>query len=155
MVDIVSRYKKAHLLTSKGADEVAKALTRIYRHGLLKWLKLLQVDPWREFLGTVSQTLARHSVEVRRGRVDVYHDQVIVERINHTLAERLFGHQYAQEMRLPEGVRSMEWVSQLPAVVAALNREVTCLTGKKPKDGIRTPKVTQKPSLPTELPMGM
>ena len=76
------------------------------------------------------QLLAKHGVSVRRGRVDIHRDQGIVERFNRTLAERLFGHQYAQEMRLPSGQRSTEWVARLPAVVAALNGEVTRLTGK-------------------------
>jgi len=56
-----------------------------------------------------------------------------VERFNRTLAERLFGHQYAQEMLLAargSSERSIEWVTRLFAVVAALNGEVTRLTGK-------------------------
>ena len=98
----------------------------------MKWPKLLQVDPGREFMGAVSQLLAKHGVEVRRGRVDIHRDQGIVERFNRTLAERLFGHQYAREMRLPSGQRLTGWVKRLPAVVAALNGEVTKLTGKSP-----------------------
>ena len=46
-------------------------------------------------------------------------------------AECLFGHQYAVEMLLPAGQRSTAWVKRLPDVVAALNNEVTRLTGKK------------------------
>jgi len=55
------------------------------------------------------------------------------QRFNRTLAERLFGHQYAQEMLLAARGsydRSIEWVTRLTAVVAALNGEVTRLTGK-------------------------
>ena len=115
VVDVASRYKEAEPLTSKCAAEVADALSRIYRSGPLKWPKLLQVDPGREFMGPVSQLLAKHSVEVRRGRVGDHRDQGIVERWNRTLSERLFGHQYAQEMRLPVGGRSTEWVQRLPA----------------------------------------
>ena len=95
IVDVASRYKEAEPPTSKGAAEVADALSRIYKRGPLKWPKLLQVDPGREFMGAVSQLLAKHNVEVRRGRVDVHRDQGIVERWNRTLSERLFGHQYA------------------------------------------------------------
>jgi len=72
-----------------------------------------------------------------------------VERFNRTLAERLFGHQYAQEMLLAahgSSERSIEWVTRLPAVVAALNGEVTRLTGKKPSEAIKARSVTQKPS---------
>ena len=49
-------------------------------------------------------------------------------------------------MRLPEGERSTEWVGRLPAVVAALNREVTRLTGQKPVEAIKLKSVAQKPS---------
>ena len=146
VVDVASRYKEAEPLTSKDSSEVAAALTMIYRRSPLRWPKLLQVDPGREFMGTVNQLLAKHGVQVRRGRVDIHRDQGIVERFNRTLAERLFGHQYAQEMRLPEGERSTEWVARLPAVVAALNGEVTRLTGKRPKDAIKVKSMTQKPS---------
>lgn len=146
IVDVASRYKEAEPLATKEAKEVSAALERIYRRSPLKWPKLLQVDPGREFMGAVNQLLAKHGVSVRRGRVDIHRDQGIVERFNRTLAERLFGHQYAQEMRLPSGERSAEWVARLPAVVAALNGEVTRLTGKKPSNAIKAKSVAQKPS---------
>ena len=146
VVDVASRFKEAEPLTSKTAVEVAEALSRIYRRSPLKWPKLLQVDPGKEFMGAVSQLLAKHGVSVRRGRVDVHRDQGIVERFNRTLAERLFGHQYAQEM-LSER-RSSEWVARLPAVVAALNGEVTRLIGKRPSDAIRRKAVSARPAAP-------
>jgi len=86
---------------------------------------------------------------VRRGRVDFHRDQAIVERFNRTLAERLFGHQYAQEMLLSargSSERSAEWVARLP---------VTRLTGKKPKDAIRVKTVAQKPLLQANRPVGL
>ena len=67
---------------------------------------MLQVDPGREFMGAVTQEMEKHKTYIRRRRVDIHRDQAIVERFNCTLAERLFGHQYAVEMRLPEGQRS-------------------------------------------------
>ena len=146
VVDVASRHKEAEPLTNKSAAEVADALERIYKRSPLGWPKLLQVDPGREFMGAVSQLLAKHNVSIRRGRVDIHRDQGIVERFNRTLAERLFGHKYAQVMHLPEGERSTEWVGRLPAVVAALNREVTRLTGQKPVDAIKLKGVAQKPS---------
>ena len=98
--DVASRFKAAEPLATKEAKLVAEALSRVYRRRPLKWPKLLQVDPGREFMGTVNQHLAKHGVSVRRGRVDIHRDQGIVERFNRTLAERLFGHQYTQEMRI-------------------------------------------------------
>ena len=154
VVDAASRYKEAEPLTTKEAKEVAAALERIYSRGPLKWPKLLQVDPGREFMGAVNQLLSKHNVEVRRGRVDIHRDQAIVERFDRTLAERLFGHQYAVEMRLPEGQRSTAWVKQLPEVVAALNNEVTSLTCKKPAVAIKDKYVSAKPSTPYSRPVG-
>ena len=122
------------------------ALEKIYKRSPLGWPKLLQVDPGHEFMGAVSQLLANHNVSIRRGRVDIHRDQGIVKGFNRTLAERLFGHQYAQEMRLPEGERSTKWVAWLPAVIAAVNSKETRLTGKKPKDVIKFKRVAQKPS---------
>ena len=153
---MASRYKEAEPLTSKTVAEVADGLARIYKRSPLRWPKLLQVDPGREFMGAVSQLLARHGGEVRRGRVDIHRDQDVVERWNRTLAERFFGHQYAQEMRLPLGQRSTEWVAWLPSVVAALNTEVTRLTGKKPSDAIKAKTVAQKPSsVVPDRPVGL
>ena len=100
-------------------------------------------------MGSVSQLLAKHSVQVRRGRVNIHRDQGIVERFNRTVAEHLFGHQYAWEMRLPSGKRPTEWVKRLPSVVAALNGEVTRLTDKKPSDAkAKTPSWPQRAKSP-------
>ena len=158
VVDVASRYKEAEPLADKSATEVAAALGRIYKRGPLTWPRLLQVDPGREFMGAVNQLLAKHNVSVRRGRVDTHRDQGIVERFNRTLAERLFGAQYAQEMLLAargSSARSSEWVRALPDVVAALNDEVTRLTGKKPKDAIKASAVAHKPSAPASRPVGL
>ena len=156
VVDVASCYKEAEPLTSKNTAQVANGLAQIYKRSPLRWPKLLQVVPGCEFMGAVSQLLAKHGVEVRHGRVDIHRDQGVVDRRNRTLAERLFGHQYAQEMRLPSGQRSIEWVARLPSVVAALNGEVTRLTGKKPSDAIKAKTLAQKSSsVVPDRPVGL
>ena len=95
VVDVASRYKAAEALTSKESDEVSQGFAKIYRHEPLKWPQLLQVDPGREFMGAVTKMANEHNVTIRRGRTNIHRDQAIVERFNRTLAERLFGHQYA------------------------------------------------------------
>ena len=67
--------------------------------------------------------------------------------------ERLFEHQYAVEMNTSSdmsklGYRSTAWVKRLPAVVSALNNEVTRLTGKKPAQAIKEKTVSSKPATP-------
>ena len=69
VVDVASCYKEAEPLTCKTAAEVADGLAWIYKRSPLRWPKLLQVDPGREFMGSVSQLLEKLSVQVRRGQV--------------------------------------------------------------------------------------
>ena len=54
-------------------------------------------------MGAVTKLMKENGTTIRCGRVDIHRDQVIVERFNRTLAERLIGHQYAVEMRLSKG----------------------------------------------------
>ena len=119
VVDIASRYKEAEPLTSKDSKEVAKAFENIYKRKL-KYPKLLQVDPGREFMGAVTKLMETHKVNIRRGRTELHRDQGIVERFNRTLAERLFGYQYAKELENPHK-RNREWVKRLPDVIKAIN----------------------------------
>ena len=88
-------------------------------------------------MGAVSRVMKAHGTNIRRGHVELHRDQATVERLNRILAKRLFGHQYAVEMRLPEGVQSVVWVTRLSRVVAALNNQTTRLTVLKPADAIR------------------
>ena len=136
VVDVASRYKEAEPLVSKESAEVAKAFSNIYKR-VLRWPKLLQVDPGREFMGAANKVMKAHNVKIRRGEKGLHRSQAIVERFNRTLAEKLFGHQYAQEILLesrgstPESnARSREWVARLPDVINSLNKESTRLIGK-------------------------
>ena len=67
----------------------------------------------------------------------------------------MFGHQYGVEMRLPDDKRTTEWVARLPAVISALNKEVTRLTGQKPVEAIKEKTVPSKPSSPNLRPVGV
>ena len=78
-------------------------------------------------MGAVTKEMDKHKTNIRRGRTEIHRDQAIVERFNRTLAERLLGHQYAVEMRIPEGQRSSAWLKRLPEVVSALNNGVSKL----------------------------
>ena len=156
VVDVASRYKAAEPLTSKESDEVSKAFQRIYKRGPLKWPQLLQVDPGREFMGSVTKVMENNKTAIRRGRTEIHRVQAIVERFNRTLAERLFGYQYAVDMnKKNSNKRSTEWVKRLPEVVSAFNNEVTRLMGKKPAEAIKEKSVYSKPSTPYSRPVGV
>ena len=57
-------------------------------------------------------------------------------------------------MNLPPG-GSTAWVKRLPAVILALNNEVTRLTGKKPAQAIKEKAVSAKPATPYMRPVGV
>ena len=111
--------------------------------------------PRREFMGGVTKEMEKHKTYIRCGQAEIHRDQGIVERFNRTLAERLFGHQYAVEMLLPQGKRLTEWVKRLPDVVSTLNNEITRLTGKRPAAAIKEKSVVAKPSTPSSRPVGV
>ena len=141
VVDVASRYKDAEALTSKESQEVAKAFERIYRRKL-DWPKTLIVDRGKEFMGSVTRLMERHNVKIQRSEAGNHRAQAFVERANRTLGERLFSHQYAQEM-VSEG-RSRVWVKRLPKVIQALNSEVIRITGKEPDESIHQREVDIK-----------
>ena len=145
VVDVASRYKEAEPLTTKESAEVATAFSTIYKRSRLKWPKLFQVDPGREFMGAVNKLMNSKNVKIRRGEKALHRSQAVVERFNRTLAEKLFGHQYAQEYlsaaASSSNARSREWVARLPDVINSLNKESTRLTGKTPLEAIKLPEV--------------
>ena len=87
------------------------------------------VDPGKEFFGSVNTLMKKHAVKFQRSEAGNHRAQSFVERANRTLSERLFSHQYAQEMKT-EG-RSVEWVKRLPDVIKAMNNESSKITGKE------------------------
>ena len=60
VVGVASRYKKVEPLTSKDSAEVTKAFQSIYKHSPLTWPHMLQVDPGREFMGSMTKEMENH-----------------------------------------------------------------------------------------------
>ena len=141
VIDVASRYKDAEALTSKESSEIARCFGKIYSRRL-RWPSVLMVDPGREFMGIVTTLMKQHGVSIQRGQAGNHRSQAFVERANKTLSERLFSHQYAQEM-VSDG-RSREWVKRLPLVLKSMNSEPTRLTGKEPSSAIGLEKVSIK-----------
>ena len=74
-------------------------------------------------MGAIKPVLMTHDVQVRSGEAGYHSQQGIVERFNRTLAERLSGAQYAQELLLAargSSERSAECVRQLSEAVTVL-----------------------------------
>ena len=128
VVDIATRYKDAEPLTSEESSVVAKAFEKIYSRKL-NWPEVLMTDPGKELFGSVNTLMKKHAVKFQRSEAGNHRAQAFVERANRTLSERLFSHQYAQEM-VTEG-KSVEWVKRLPFVLKAMNKESAKITGKE------------------------
>ena len=145
VIDVASRYKDAEALTSKESQEVAKAFEKIYSRKL-NWPKRIMVDPGKEFMGHVTKLMERHNVKIQRSEAGNHRAQAFVERANRTLGERLFSHQYAQELKEQSSdERSRVWVKRLPAVMKALNSEVIRITGKEPDKALGLKEVEIQP----------
>ena len=114
VVDVTSRF------------QVSRAFPKISKRGPLRWPKVLQVDPGREFMDDVTREMKARCEDKKRE----------CEQFNRTLGERLFTFHYSQEINFREGKRSTEWVKRLSEDVSGLNSEVTRLTGKRPIDAI-------------------
>ena len=141
VIDVASRYKDAEALSTKDSGEISKCFSKIYSRRL-SWSGVLMVDSGREFMGNVTRLMNHHGVDIQRGQAGNHRSQAFVERANKTLSERLFSHQYAQEMVRGVGGggdgdgRSREWVKRLPQVLKAMNSEPTRLIGKDPSSAL-------------------
>ena len=142
VVDIASRYKDAEPLTSKESREISEAFKKIYSRRL-KYPKTLMVDPGKEFMGEVSKLMNYHRVRIQRSEAGNHIAQAFVENANRILGERLFSHQYAQEMISDD--RSRVWVKRLPAILKTLNNKLIRITGKEPDEAIKMKEVDIKP----------
>jgi len=62
--NVASHYKEAEPLTSNDSAEVAKAFQSINKCSPLMWPQLLQVDPGREFMGSVTKEMENHKTVI-------------------------------------------------------------------------------------------
>jgi len=148
VVDVASRYVDAEPLTSKYSTEVSKAFNKIYSRKL-QWPETIMVDPGTEFKGEVTSIMKK----IQRSEAGNHRAQSLVERANRTISEKLFSHQYAQEM-LEEG-RSREWVERLPDVIKSINSGVNRITGGTPSESIKLKKVDQPKEVHYKRPVGL
>ena len=141
VVDVASRYADAEPLTSKDSSGIATAFEKIYKRKL-KWPQTLVVDPGTEFMGAVTKLMEKNNVKIQRSEAKNHRAQAIVERVNRTLAERLYSHQYAQEMLMDD--RSREWVKRLSDVLKSINSREKKITGKTPFDAVKEKEIHEK-----------
>jgi len=94
VVDVASRYADAEPLTSKDSSGLATAFEKVYKRKL-KYPTTLLVDPGTEFMGAVTKLMEKNYVKIQRSEAKNHRAQAILERVNRTLAEKLYSHQYA------------------------------------------------------------
>ena len=101
--DVASRYKAARPLKTKKASEVVDMLEDIYKKGPLKYPEIFQCDNGSEFKGDVTKLLEKHGVKINKTTTKYHHRfTAFVERMNRTVAERLYKIQDAQELNDPK-----------------------------------------------------
>ena len=143
VVDVASRYVDAEALPNKYAANLARAFERIYSRRL-SYPKTLMVDEGSEFKGAVNRLIEDNDVHIQRGEPGNKRAQAFAERANRTIAERLYSHQYVQEMLMDEG-RSRVWERRLRRVIAAINREPRrILANETPTEAVDDAKVNVK-----------
>ena len=118
MVVVARRFKETEPFTSKDftARHFEMTTTALERS-------------WPRIHGRCNVRNGETQTSIRRGRTEIHRDQAIMERFNRTLTERLLGHQYAVEMRLPAEQRFTAWVTRLFNAVSALNNKAARLIG--------------------------
>jgi hypothetical protein len=146
-----SRYREAEPVSTKTADEVAKAFSKIYKRSKLTFHKVLQVNSGNEFKGNVTKLFETHGTQIRRGEPNIHRMQGLVERFNRTLAEQIFGVQYAKEILLAaresrevSKERNTEWVKNLPMYITKLNNTITRMISLKLIDAITLDHIPQQ-----------
>ena len=142
--DVASRYKAARPLKTKKASEVVDMLEDIYKKGPLKYPEIFQCDNGSEFKGEVTKLLEKHDVKINRTTTKYHHRfTAFVERMNRTVAERLYKIQDAQELNNPKK-DSKIWVKHLQNIIKKMNSEITAMIKMKPKDAIKLDHVELK-----------
>ena len=122
VIDLATRLTDAEPLTSKSATAVLAALKTIYSRSELRPPHRMEVDAGKEFQGGVATYLKTHGTMIRVGRPGRHQQQGAAENINRILGRAISIRQHAQE--LLTGEPSKEWVSDLPAFVAAINKRL-------------------------------
>ena len=81
--------------------------------------------------------MEKHNVKINRDTTKYHHRfTAFVERMNKTLAERLFKIQDAQELNDPKN-DSKTWVKHLQNIIKKMNSEITAMIKMKPKDAVK------------------
>jgi hypothetical protein len=129
VVDLYDRKTDAEPLKS---DVTLEGFKKIYSRDILSLPKLLEVDPGTEFQGVVKSYFNNKGIRLKVGLPDRHRQQAIVEQKNLIIGRAIHKRQAAQE--LLSGVSSIEWIKDLPKIIAAINRKTHQVSEKNKSD---------------------
>jgi hypothetical protein len=120
VVDAGSRLVDAEPIKNKDSESVLKAFKKIYERKILKIPERLEVDPGQEFRGKVADYFDSKKVLIRYGKPGRHRMQALAETANYIIGTILHMRMTGQE--LLTGDKSVEWIEDLPRIVAAINK---------------------------------
>jgi Integrase core domain/Chromo (CHRromatin Organisation MOdifier) domain len=119
VVDVGSRLTDAEPLKERDSKSVLNALLKIYKRGILKMPKQIQIDAGTEFKKDFHKYFEDKGITIRVAEVGRHRQQGLVESRNKSIARALLTRQVAEE--LLTGEQSNEWIDYLPDVIKFLN----------------------------------
>ena len=131
--DVGTRKVEAEPLKEKSANAVVKALKIIYKkRNILDYPESITFDQGTEFKGETKAFLDGLGIQVKYAKRDRHRQVAVVERANQTIGTLI--HKRQTEEELLTGETSRSWVSDLPAIIRAINRKVDKTPIKKQSD---------------------
>lgn len=133
VVDLATRRVAARPLASKTAAATAISLRDIYEHdSKLRIPRRAECDAGGEFHGSTASYLRDGGAMIRYGEPGRHRQQGMVERVNGLIGRAIMIRQSGQE--LLSGEPSREWVDDLQAIVAGINKRLERKPPKLPRD---------------------
>ena len=120
VVDLATSTIDSEPLKNRLATTTRDALIKIYKRGILKQPKVLEVDNGSEFKSEFALYFNKH-LTIRYKVPHRHRQQSTVETYNGILGKLIFRRQLAQEINNKE--TSREWVDDLPLFVKAINHQ--------------------------------
>jgi hypothetical protein len=142
IIDTASRYKAGEPLKDRTSETVKKAIEKIYKETKLKFPKEINVDKGSEFKAAVLNLFKNNNTQVNVSETSYHKATAMVERVNRTLAERIFKQINHEEISTHKVIRV--WDHLLQPTIDQLNNEITRYINMTPNQAIELSEVPQK-----------
>src|SRR2546429_3149676 len=148
VIDVATRFKDRHSLTSRNSLEIWIAIKEIYEDpsNPLTWPTLLMTDGDVSFRGAFSRGMQQYNVTIRVVDLYSFESLALIKAFKKNLAKLIYNIQYAIEGRLAKGERSRLWNKILKKYIDFMNNSKTRLIGMSPAHAMTLEEVESKPS---------